>query len=33
MVEELGVRVSWHRVKEQTLGELREVGGGGQGSF
>ena len=27
MVEELGVRVSWHRVKEQTLGELREVGG------
>ena len=28
MVEELGVRVSWHRVREQTLGELREVGGG-----
>lgn len=32
MVEELGVRVSWHKVKEQTLGELREVGGG-EGSF
>ena len=33
MVEELGVRVSWHRVREQTLGELREVGGGVQTSF
>lgn len=33
MVEQLGVRVSWHRVREQTLGELREVGGGGSGFF
>lgn len=33
MVEELGVRVSWHRVKEQTSGELREVAGGGWSGF